>query len=86
MEPDVFIEWGNGYFECGFLPDRFSYGVKLSWGRRDLLGGDVKDYGGRFADSIVIEFADALDFEKYGPVFAVLRAFPWKIIRYKYGA
>lgn len=56
LVPLVFRTWtriGNNYVVAvGFDPMRYRFGLRLHWGRRDLLGETVREGETRFADSI----------------------------------
>lgn len=55
--PVVFHTWsrigGNYVISLGYQPMRHAWGIDLSWGRRDLMGQEVREGESRFADRFV---------------------------------
>ncbi len=60
------LEWGNGYLDVGRLWCRDAVGIELAWGRRDLMGEDVREGETILADHRVIVFASGLDIRRHG--------------------
>ena len=44
------IRWNNGFLSVGPMLCRDEYGIELAWGRRDMLGEDVREGDMWFAD------------------------------------
>lgn len=68
------LRWRNGIFSVGQMPWRDAYGVQLSWGRRDLMGEDVKEGETWFADHVYLVMATGRECRKHGSAWRAMVA------------
>lgn len=60
------FRWGNGVLDVGRLWYRDAYGIELAWGRRDLMGEDVRECETIFADHRALVFTTGLGIRAHG--------------------
>lgn len=75
----MLLNWPNGCLSLGWLCYRDAYGVELAWGRRDLMGEDVREGETWFSDRVTIEIATGRQVAVHGSVWKaalMTRLFP----------
>lgn len=68
------LRWSNGIFSVGPMLWRDAYGIELSWGRRDLMGEEVKEGEVWFADHVYWVMATGRERRKHGSVWRAMVA------------
>jgi hypothetical protein len=64
----MIVRWTNGVLAIGPLYTQDSYGISVAWGRRDLMGEEVRQGESLFADHKTIVLCSGYEAYVYGSV------------------